>query len=132
MASFCVTIFDTIENPADNDACFATATKNLSLNKGSSYRITYQLTKNSINANIIGYTLRGEIKPTTTSNIILLDMSTSNLLLKLDPQNSKIIMNIPESFTESISQSICYYYIELLNSGGEASRIIQGQINFNS
>jgi hypothetical protein len=131
MASFCVTIFDTIENPADNDTCFATSIKNLSLNKGSSYRIVYQLSKNSSSVNIIGYTLRGQIKPSSTSNIILLDMSTSNLLLKLDPQNSRIVMNIPESFTESISQSICYYYIELLNSGGEASRIIQGQINFN-
>jgi hypothetical protein len=58
-------------------------------------------------------------------------MSTSNLLLRLDPPNSRIMMYIPESFTESISESICYYYIELLNSGGEASRIIQGQINFN-
>jgi hypothetical protein len=120
MASFCVTIFDTIENAAENDACFGTSTKNLSLNKGSSYRITYQLSKNSGSASIVGYTLRGQIKPTSTSSTIL-----------LDPPNSRIMMYIPESFTESISESICYYYIELLNSGGEASRIIQGQINFN-
>lgn len=130
MSSFCVSIFNTLENPAENDSCFVTATKNLTLNKGSSYKITYLVSKDGDNADLSSYSLRGDIRTSSNSNTILLNMSTSNLLLKIDTNNSAIIMNIPETFTRRIQQNIAIYNIELLNSNSETSKIVTGIITF--
>lgn len=130
MSSFCVSVFNTLENPAENDSCFVTATKNLTLNKGSSYRITFLVAKDGNNADLTGYSVRGNIKPSSNSDQILLDMSTSNLLMKIDYNNSSIIMNIPETFTRRVSQNTAVYNIELLNSNSETSKIVTGIITF--
>jgi hypothetical protein len=130
MASFCVTLFDTIENPAANDACFLASTKDLTLNKGSSYRITFLLSKNENDVNLLGYSSRGEIRRSVTSQDILLNMTSANQLLEIDNANSSIIMYIPESFTRRVTNPFYYYEVFLLNSLSETSKILQGLITF--
>lgn len=130
MASFCVTLFDTIENPGENDACFLTATKNLTLNKGSSYRIKFLLSQDSNSVNLTGYSLRGQVRPSVSSPIVLLNMTSANLLLAIDNSNSTIVMNLPESFTRRVTGSLAVYDIELLNNVGESSKIVTGLITF--
>lgn len=130
MASFCVTLFDTIENPGVSDACFLTATRNLTLNKGSSYRIKFLLTKDGNNVDLTGYSLRGQIRPSISSPIVLLNMTSANLLLAINNSDSTIAMNLPESFTRRVSQSLAIYDIELLNNVGESSKIVTGLITF--
>jgi hypothetical protein len=130
MSSFCVSLFNTLENPAENDSCFVTSTKNLTLNKGSSYKIIYLVSKDGNSVNLTGYSLRGQIKSSASSNVVLLDMTSANLLLKIDNENSAIIMNLPESFTRRVSSNIAVYNIELLNSNSETSKIVTGIITF--
>lgn len=130
MSSFCVTLFDTIENPGENDACFLTTTKNLTLNKGSSYRIKFLLSKNSTSVNLTGYSLRGQVRVSSSSPEVLLNMTSANLLLQIDNTSSSIIMNLPESFTRRVSGTFAVYDIELLNNVGESSKIVSGLITF--
>lgn len=130
MSSFCVSVFNALENPAENDSCFITANKNFTINKGSSYKITFLVSKNSNHVDLTGYSLRGSVKASSTSSDILLNMSSSNLLLKIDNENSSIIMNLPESFTRRISSNVAVYDIELLNSNSETSRIVTGILTF--
>lgn len=130
MASFCITLFDTIENPIDDDSCFITATKNLTLNKGSSYKIVYNLSKNGSNADLTGYSLRGSVKPSISSQEILLNLTTANLLLAINNQNSTISMNLKESFTRRVTVSSAVYEIELLDNISNASKIVKGLITF--
>jgi hypothetical protein len=130
MASFCVTLFDTIENPIDNDACFSTATKNLTLNKGSSYKIIYSLYKDGSDVDLTGYSLRGVIKPSSTSPDVMLNLSTANLLLEINNSNSTISMNLRESFTRRVTVASAVYDIEIINNLGDATKIITGLINF--
>jgi hypothetical protein len=126
--AFCVTLFDTIENPTINDACFASTTQNLTINQGSSYKIRYLLTKNSQNVNLLGYSARGEIKPSITSPTVLLDMNSGNLLLNTDIDNSELVMILPESFTRQLTSSLVVYYIELISPLAEVSKIVSGAI----
>jgi hypothetical protein len=130
MASFCVTLFDTIENPSENDACFLASTKDLTLNKGSSYKITFLLSKNENDVNLIGYSLRGEIRSSVTSEEVLLNMTSANQLLEINNLNSSIIMYVPESFTRRVSNPFYYYEVYLLNPLSETSKILQGLITF--
>jgi hypothetical protein len=130
MASFCITLFDTIENPAENDSCFLAATKDLTLNKDSSYKITFLLSKNENDVNLTGYSLRGQIKKSITSDEIALNMTSANQLLEIDNSQSTIIMYIPEKFTRRISSPFYYYEVYLLNPLSETSKILRGLITF--
>jgi predicted choloylglycine hydrolase len=130
MGSYCVTVFDTIENPGEGNACFNTATRNLTINKGSSYKIIYKVTKEGNDISLAGFALRGQIRPSSSSNIILLDMSTANMLLEINNSNSTIAMRFPEAFTRRVTQSLASYDIEILSGSGEAYRIVQGLITF--
>ena len=130
MASFCVTLFDTIDNPSENDACFISATKNLTLEKGTGYRITFLLSKDNNSVDLSGYSLRGSIKSSYSSTEALLSMSSANRLLQINNQSSSIYMFVPESFTRRVSQAFAIYEIELLNPTSESSRIVKGLITF--
>lgn len=130
MSSYCVTLFDTIENPIENDACFLTTTKNLTINKGSGYKITFALTKDGAPVNLMGYSIRGQIRPSSSSSVVLLNMTLANLLLKIDNNNSSIIMNLPESFTRRVPGSYAVYDIELLSPTSDAYKIVTGLLTF--
>ena len=125
MASYCVSI-TTIDNQID--ACFITSTQNLTLNKGSAYRIVFKLLNNGSDVDLTGNSLRGQIRPSVYSSEVLLDMSSANLLLNLG--NSSITMILPERFTRRVSQTSVVYDIELLNTLAESSKIIAGTIIF--
>lgn len=130
MASFCVTLFDTLENPGENDACFLAATRNLTLDKGSGYRITFLLSKDNNSVNLSGYSLRGTIKLSYTSTDSLLNMSSANQLLQINNESSSIYMFIPESFTRRFDQTFAVYEIELISPTSENSKIVKGLITF--
>jgi len=130
MASFCVTLFDTIENPSDGDACFPTDIQNLTLNKNSSYKIVFKLSKNTSLVNFDGYSFRGNIKPSVNSTETLLYMSTANLLLQTNNNDSTLTMNLKESFMRRINVPFAYYDIDIINSLGNSSKIITGLITF--
>lgn len=131
MASFCVNLFDTIENPLETDSCFVVTTKNLTLSKGSSYKIVYKLYKDGTsNVDLTGYSLRGVVKSSSSSTEILLSMNLANLLLSIDNTNSTITMNLKESFTRRVVGSSAVYDIELINNIGDATKIITGLITF--
>jgi hypothetical protein len=128
--SFCITLFDTLENSTAGDVCFATSTKNLTLNKGSSYRIIFDLTKAGSVANLTGFSFRGQIRPSATSNIVLLEMNSANLLIKSEPAIGRFTVVLPESFTRRVPGSYAVYDIELVDSLGDVSKIVQGLITF--
>lgn len=130
MSSYCVTLFDTIENPGENDACFLAVTKDLTLNKGSSYRIQFLLSKDNNDVNLTGYALSGTIKKSSSSNDILLHMNSANLLLGINFDSSSISMFLPESFTKNIVENFLVYEIYLINPSSETSKIVQGLIKF--
>lgn len=128
--SFCVTLFDTIENPAQSDSCFVTSTTNFTLNKGSAYKIIFNIKKEGNLVDLSGYSLRGQIRKSATSSEVLLNMTTANLLLEVDILNSRLIMNLPETFTRRVAGAFAVYDLELLNSLGQPSKIVQGLLTF--
>jgi hypothetical protein len=128
--SFCVTVFSVLEDPQENDSCFVVQPTNLTINKGSAYKIVYKATKSGSAANLSGYSLRGQIRPSASSSEILLNMTSANLLLQIDLSLGAIVMNLPESFTRRVAQSIAYYDIELINSQAQTARVVQGLITF--
>jgi len=130
MASFCITLFDTIENPAENDSCFVTSTKNLTINKGSGYRINFTISKDGDPADLTGYSIRGQVRPSSSSTTVLLNMTMANLLLKIDNDNSQIIMNFPESFTRRVPGTYAVYDLELLSPTADAYKIVTGLLTF--
>lgn len=128
MASYCITLFDTLENPSENDACFVTSTKNLTINKGSGYKITFTLSKNGGDVDLTGHSLRGQIRPSSSSSTVLFNMTSANLLLQIE--DSSIVMTLPESFTRRVTGTYATYDIELLSPTADAYKIVSGLITF--
>jgi hypothetical protein len=128
--SFCITLFDTIQNSTEGDVCFGTSTKNLTINKGSSYRIIFDLTKDGLQTNLTGFSFRGQIRPSASSSKVLLEMNSANLLIKSEAEIGRFTIILPESFTRRVTESYAVYDIELINGLGEVTKIVQGLITF--
>lgn len=130
--SFCITDFNAVDNPVVSDTCFATATRNLTINKGSTFGLSFVLTKDGELADLSGYTVRSAIKASYNSTDDLVYMSTSNQMITIDLDTSSILMNIPEKITRRIPVALGVYDIELISSTGNTAQIIKGTITFNN
>ena len=130
--SFCITDFNAVDNPVVSDTCFATATRNLTINKGSTFGLSFVVTKDGELADLSGYTVRSAIKASYNSTDDLVYMSTSNQMITIDLDTSSILMNIPEKITRRIPVALGVYDIELISSTGNTAQIIKGTITFNN
>ena len=128
--SFCITNFNAVNNPALSDECFATATRNLIINKGATFKLSFVLTLDGGPADLSGYSARASIKNSYSDTNDLVYLSSSNGLIQINVATSSIDLYIPEKITRRISVPIGVYDIEIINSNGETTRVVQGTITF--
>ncbi len=129
--SFCITDFNAVNNPVVSDTCFATATRNLTINKGTTFGLSFVLSKDGDLADLSGYTVRSAIKASYDSADDLVYMSTSNQMITVQLDTSEVVMNIPEKVTRRIPGALGVYDIELISSTGQTAQIIKGTVTFN-
>lgn len=129
--SFCITDFNAVNNPVVSDTCFATATRNLTINKGTTFGLSFVLSKDGDLADLSGYTVRSAIKASYDSADDLVYMSTSNQMITVQLDTSEVVMNIPEKVTRRIPVALGVYDIELISSTGQTAQIIKGTVTFN-
>lgn len=130
--SYCITEFNAVSNPTVSDTCFATAVRNLTLNKGSTFGISFVLTKDDELADLTGYTVRSAIKASYNAVDNLVYMSTANQMISIDYSSSTISIVIPEKITRRIPGGTGVYDIELISSTGQTTQIIKGTMTFNA
>jgi len=129
--SFCITDFNAVNNPVVSDTCFATATRNLTINKGTTFGLSFVLSKDGNLADLSGYTARSAIKESYDSTDDLVYMSTSNQMITIELDTAEVVMNIPEKITRRIPVALGVYDIELISSTGQTAQIIKGTVTFN-
>lgn len=129
--SFCITSFNAVNNPTVSDECFATATRNLTINKGATFALSFVLTKDGNLADLTGFTVRSSIKQSYSDIDPLVYLSTQNQLININTTTATINMYIPEKITRRINVPLGVYDIELIDSNSDTYKIIQGTITFN-
>ena len=130
--SYCITEFNAVSNPVVSDSCFATATRNLILNKGSTFGISFILTKDGAVPALSGYSVRSAIKSSYDSLDNLVYMSTSNQMIVLETATGTVNINVPEKITRRLPGATGVYDIELIAPNGDTTQIVKGTITFNN
>ena len=74
--------------------------------------------------NLVGHTARMQVRRTITSSDVMVQLTSGNGLT-IDTDNSQIILNMPAQVTSSLTSS-GVYDLEIENSNGIVSRVIQG------
>lgn len=78
--------------------------------------------------NLTGFTARMQIRKKITSATPEYDSATGNDITITDAVNGKITLVIPTAVTALFTFSSGFYDIEIVDSSGEATRILQGEV----
>jgi len=75
-----------------------------------------------------GYTARMQVRRSVSAAEVLLEASTSNDRIQLDPLAGRITLVLPADVTAAINWSRGRYDIELESPDGDVTRLIYGEI----
>lgn len=114
---------------------------NITCEQGSTFRRTLEIEQPDLDADptgqtfipfsLSGYTARMQVRRTIDSANFLLELTTENGALTLNPTGdteNQIYIDVSASVTASIENS-GVYDLEVISADGEVSRIIQGTFN---
>jgi hypothetical protein len=78
--------------------------------------------------NLTGATVRMQVRRSTSSSDVLLEASTANSRIQLDPLLGKFTLVLSATVTAAISWLTGVYDIEITASNGVVTRLVQGTI----
>lgn len=79
--------------------------------------------------NLTGYTAKMQVRQSTASTDVLLEMSTANNRITLTPGTGTITLVFSATLTAGITWSRGKYDLELTSPDGTVTRLIEGQIS---
>jgi len=114
------------------------ATKvNLRIDQGSTYKHTFTYTDEltDLPVPLTGYSCRAQIRPFLEADDADLmfdgdDGAKGNVAI-VDAPNGKVLLTVPASISDAWTQEEAVYDVEVVDSGGEPFRIVQGQVFIN-
>ena len=82
--------------------------------------------------NISSYTARLQVRPTVSSNTVLIDANTTNGKITINGPLGQVILVIPATETASVSSGCVtgVYDLEIQSPLGVVTRILQGSVEF--
>jgi len=96
---------------------------NLTADQGSSFTATVNITDSEGNGlDISGYTYRGQIRKTYTSSTAVNFSVTATL-----PSSGEVRLDLTSSQTGGMRAGRYVYDVEIISSGGEVTRVLEGQ-----
>ena len=75
-----------------------------------------------------GYTARMQVRRSVSAADVLLEASTSNDRIQLDPLAGRVTLVLPADVTSAINWTRGLYDIELVSPDGDVTRLVQGEI----
>lgn len=86
--------------------------------------------KDSLNLplNLTGYACRMQIRKYHFSDTVLLEASTVNGKITIDPLVGVVLINLSSTDTEAFNTLSAVYDIELVSGTGKVTRILQGEV----
>lgn len=79
--------------------------------------------------NLAGYSARMQVRKSAQSSDVLLELSTQNGKISISPSTGTITLIFSATTTAAINWSRGKYDLELTSSGGDVTRLIEGEIN---
>jgi hypothetical protein len=114
---------------------------NITCEQGSTFRRTLEIEQPNLELDptgqtfepfsLSGYTARMQVRRTIDSNNFLLELTTENGNLTINPNgttDNQIYIDVSASVTASVNSS-GFYDIEIISADGVVSRVLQGTFN---
>ena len=103
----------------------AAGTHNFTLEQGSTFSRQITVQENSTALNLTGYTARMQMRSTHDSSTIALTYTST---IASPASNGKINLSATATQTAAIEEGIYVYDLEIESSGGEVTRLMEGQV----
>lgn len=89
---------------------------------------TWRVGTPAANVNLTGYTARMQLRTTAASGTKAFEATTSNGRISLGGSAGTITINISATDTAAIPANQYAYDLELVSSGGEVTRLLEGYV----
>ena len=98
----------------------------MTIEQGSTFNLSLVI-KDSANVplDLSGYSARMQIRPTTGSALLVLEVASDNL--SIIPSAGMVNIKIPASITATLPPSINSYDLELTSPTGDVMKVIKGK-----
>lgn len=105
------------------------ATYNFEIEQGTSLnKSVVWKDSNGVVINLTGYTARMQIRETIDSDLVLLELSTSNGKISLTPGEGKITLEFDPADTSGEWWTRGRYDLELTSASGFVTRVLKGKV----
>lgn len=79
--------------------------------------------------NLTGYSCRMQVRKYHFSDTVILEASSSNGKISIDPLVGVILINLSSADTESFNTLSAVYDMEIIAPSGKVTRILQGEVS---
>lgn len=104
----------------------------LVIEKGATYKKTfYYKDKNKVPIDLTGYTARTQIRSSSVSATVIIELTTENNGIIITPLEGKIELFINDTSTTAVThKGNAVYDLELITSIGEVIKLLRGTVSF--
>jgi hypothetical protein len=97
--------------------------------QGSRFELPVDVKENGAVKDLTGYTARMQIRPSKESAQVLADYSTANGAITINPATGRVTVVAASAVTDAYTWVAGVYDMEIVTSGGEATRILEGRVS---
>lgn len=103
----------------------------LTIQKGETFRMAAYVTDDGDVVDLTGATARSQFREDVKSDVVLLDLTTENGgLVVTDATGGVIDFFVSDTDTSAISGNSGVYDLEIVLSGGDVYRVLEGRVSF--
>jgi len=100
---------------------------NFVVEQGATFAKSFTWKEGGVAKNLTGYTARMKARPSITSDTVIIDASTANGKITIDPLLGVIELTISATETAAMTFTTAVYDLELV-SGAVVTRLVQGTL----
>lgn len=105
------------------------ATYNLQIPQGTTYTKTFRWLADNVPVNLTGATARMQIRRRKISQTVDFEATTENGKLSINPIAGEIVLTIPAADTDLLLARKGVFDIEVVDSAGEVTRLLEGTVD---
>lgn len=101
---------------------------NFVLEQGTSLNKKFRWKTNDQSVDLTGFTARSQFREALTSNNVLIDLSTENAGIVINPSDGLVVLVFRPEHTRGALWKKAVYDLELVSPDGLVTRLVQGHV----
>jgi hypothetical protein len=107
--------------------CGSSDVYNITVTQGDTLsRVLTWTTNAKVPHNLTGYTAKMQVRSSADSDVVVLELSTTNTYIVLGGAAGTITLTVPAANMSMINVGLYVYDLELISGGGQKTTIVEG------